>query len=212
MGQPVIEALLQAEQLLVLGMLDQAEELYRKSADADPQNAIAVVGLARVAIERGDERAAYGFACDALRIDPDDWLALRIEARLSEVLATRGEPVERPAWITERSPEAGRGALRRPDGAAEPSPDGAPQPSPAAASLAAAPSAGPSSPTEPDDLGMNAQRTAFTRNPSMADHRQRMEERVTAGTPPTAQPSSAEPPPAPPVPRWRRLLRRIRGR
>jgi len=94
----MIELLLQAERTLTMGLLDQAESLYRQAADADQQNAIAVVGLARVALERGDDRGAWALALHALEIDPEDTVAVRLEARLAEVLATRGEPVERPDW------------------------------------------------------------------------------------------------------------------
>lgn len=97
----MIELLLQAERTLTMGLLDQAERLYRQAADADRQNAIAVVGLARVALERGDDRGAWTLALHALEIDSEDTVALRLEARLAEVLATRGEPVERPVWAVE---------------------------------------------------------------------------------------------------------------
>lgn len=96
----MIEPLLQAERLLIHGQVDAAERIYASTIAADPHNSIAVVGLARVALERGDDRLAYRHACAALDIDRQNAAALRLEARLSEVLATRGEPVERPAWVT----------------------------------------------------------------------------------------------------------------
>ena len=98
----MIEALLQAERLLLHGMVDQAEEIYRSATERDPNNAIAVVGLARVALERGDDHAAYEHTRAALVIDPQNAAALRLEARLSEVLTERGERVERPAGFDQQ--------------------------------------------------------------------------------------------------------------
>ena len=85
----MIEALLQAERLLVHGMVDQAERIYQGAIDQDPNNSIAVVGLARVALERGDDELAYAQAKRALDIDPQNAAALRLEARLGEVLERR---------------------------------------------------------------------------------------------------------------------------
>lgn len=87
----MIELLLQAERALSVGMVDQAERLYRQAADADPRNSIAVVGLARVALERADDRTAYLEARRALRIDPENVAASRLVDRLAEVFAHRGE-------------------------------------------------------------------------------------------------------------------------
>ncbi|MEX2546177.1 MAG: tetratricopeptide repeat protein [Chloroflexota bacterium] len=84
----MIEALLQAERLLVHGMVDQAERIYAGALEQDPLNAIAVVGLARVALERDDDQLAYAHARRALEIDPQNAAALRLEARLAEVFAT----------------------------------------------------------------------------------------------------------------------------
>lgn len=100
----MMERLLEADRNLDVGFVDRAEGIFRQLADADPRNAVAVVGLARCALERGDEEAAYGLAVRALDIDPEDAVALRMEARLSEVLATRGRPVTRPALVMEPRP------------------------------------------------------------------------------------------------------------
>jgi len=87
----VIELLLQAERALSVGLIDQAERLYRQVAEADPRNSIAVVGLARVALERSDDAEAYRQARRALAIDPENVAARRLADRLEEVFAARGE-------------------------------------------------------------------------------------------------------------------------
>jgi thioredoxin-like negative regulator of GroEL len=87
----MIELLLQAERALTSGMLDQAEHLYWQAIEADPRNSIAVVGLARVALERKDDRTAYEFARKALAVDPDNVAAQRLATRMAEVLRVRGE-------------------------------------------------------------------------------------------------------------------------
>ncbi len=88
----MIEALLQAERLLVHGMVDQAEQIYQNAIAQDPRNAIAVVGLARVALERGQERVAYERAREALQLDPENMAAQRLVQRLAEVFAERERP------------------------------------------------------------------------------------------------------------------------
>jgi thioredoxin-like negative regulator of GroEL len=92
----MIELMLQAEQTLGLGLVDQAERLYAQAAAADPKNAIAVIGLARVQLERGDEAGSHALVLRALAIDPENATALRMEARLREVLAGEGRPVSPP--------------------------------------------------------------------------------------------------------------------
>ena len=92
----VIEQLLQADRLLVVDQVEQAREMYARVAELDPNNAIAVVGLARCALADGNDGEAYTLAAKALRIDPENDMARRMEARLSEILRTRGETIERP--------------------------------------------------------------------------------------------------------------------
>jgi len=94
----VIEILLQAERALEMGRVDAAETLYRQVAEADPRNSIAVVGLARVTLERGDEAGALQLARRALTIDPENAAASRMVERLEEVIRYRG--VEPPAAET----------------------------------------------------------------------------------------------------------------
>jgi hypothetical protein len=92
----MIELLLEAERALSFGRVERAEELYRQVAESDPRNSIAIVGLARVALERADDLGAYMLARRALVIDPENEAARRLALRLEEVLATRGEPVADP--------------------------------------------------------------------------------------------------------------------
>jgi Tfp pilus assembly protein PilF len=87
----VIEVLLQAERALSAGLVDQAERLYRQAIAADPRNSIAVVGLARVALERADDARALQLAWRAQAIDPENVAAARLAARMEEVLTARGE-------------------------------------------------------------------------------------------------------------------------
>lgn len=92
----MIELLLEAERALSYGLTDRAEQLYRQVASGDPKNSIAIVGLARVALERADDLGAYLLARRALAVDPENEAARRLAVRLEEVLATRGEPVADP--------------------------------------------------------------------------------------------------------------------
>ena len=105
----MIELLIQAESALSLGLLDRAEILYRQVAGADPRNSIAVVGLARVTLERGDEPGALKLARRALAIDAENLAAQRMTQRLEEVLRFRGAEVAptptAPAPQTPRTPQ-----------------------------------------------------------------------------------------------------------
>ncbi|HYO43113.1 MAG TPA: tetratricopeptide repeat protein [Candidatus Limnocylindrales bacterium] len=123
----MIEILLQAERALTMGMIDQAERLYRQAATADPRNSIAVVGLARVALERGDDPAAWRHAKDALVIDPENVAASRLADRLEEVWAYRGDSLPDVA-MAEATAAAGAAAPE-----AEPAPEPQPEPAPVVA-------------------------------------------------------------------------------
>jgi len=110
----VIEQLLRAENALALGLLDKAEQIYAQTLAHDPANAIALVGLSRVALERGDERASLGFARRARSIDPENGQASRMIDRLEEVIRERGDDV--PPSPSATGPEVapkGRSLLRR---------------------------------------------------------------------------------------------------
>jgi len=115
----MIELLLQAERQLSVGQLDAAERLYWQAIENDPKNSIAVVGLSRVALDRGDDRTAYEFARKALEIDPENAAALRLVARLGEVMAFRGEALPAEA-TTPQSAEPAAQATQSPAPAERP--------------------------------------------------------------------------------------------
>jgi tetratricopeptide (TPR) repeat protein len=119
----VIERLLEAERALAVGLLDQAERLYGQAADADPRNAIAVVGLARVALERGDEERALELGGRALAIDPENVAGRRLVDRLSEVRRHRGLG----GYVAPSAPPAVSSGGPAPSSDAEAAPD-APRP------------------------------------------------------------------------------------
>lgn len=113
----MIEQILQADRYLQVDQVERARDVYQKVVDLDPGNAMAVVGLARCALADGDDREAHALASRALRIDPEDDMARRMEARLSEILATRGETVERPMAAAAPGPREMRPLVTGEDGA-----------------------------------------------------------------------------------------------
>ncbi len=132
----MIELLLQAERALALGLVDQAERLYRQAIAADPRNSIAVVGLARVALEHSDDAEAYRRARQALQIDPENVAANRLVRRLEELTPYRGSPggsVVNLAGVPASTPAPARSAPPQPAPARQPvsEPVPAPQPMPA---------------------------------------------------------------------------------
>ena len=132
----MIEQILQADRHLQVDQVERARDLYQRVVDADPGNAIAVVGLARCALADGDDRGAYALAAQALEIDPENDMARRMEARLSEILATRGEPVERPAAAATPSAREMRPVVtEEPAAAAATQQAGAPSPTPPSSSV-----------------------------------------------------------------------------
>ena len=87
------EKQIQADRLLTYGLLDQAELLYEEVLNAEPNNVEVAFGLARVALERGDEVIAYERVRRAVQINPRFDDAVRLERRLAEILATRAAGV-----------------------------------------------------------------------------------------------------------------------
>ena len=120
----MIERLLAAEGALERDELDHAQRLFGQVVEADPRNAMAVVGLARVVARRGDTDAARELVAHALDIDPDEAAARRLldeldrttepelESELSRATATT--PIA-PAVVVEPAPGFGGlvGWLRR---------------------------------------------------------------------------------------------------
>ena len=132
----MMEMLVEAERYLSHGLLDHAERLFRQVADADPRSSIAAVGLARVALERGDEARAYAFARRGRAIDPENPAAHHLVLRLEEVVRGRGEALptdEEIARITRRNeaPNAVRPLASGLPASAPPPPASPPPPPPA---------------------------------------------------------------------------------
>jgi tetratricopeptide (TPR) repeat protein len=87
----MIERLLAADDALARGDLDLAERLFRQTAEADPRNAIAAVGMGRVAAARDDADAARTWFQRALDIDREEAAARRLLAALDREMAASGD-------------------------------------------------------------------------------------------------------------------------
>lgn len=91
----MIERLLAAQRALDAGQLEVAERLYGQVEAADPRNAIAMTGRAKVARAQGDLEGARRHVARALETDPDDQAANALAVALR---AARGEaPAPPPA-------------------------------------------------------------------------------------------------------------------
>ena len=134
----MIELLLQAERALANGLVDHAERIYWQAVEADPRNSIAIVGLARVAIERGDDQGAYVLGLRALAVDGENQAAHRLVDRLAEVMTHRGEslpdPPDGPLVAPDRQggdrPAVAMNPVPEPSPSAVPPPPSAPAPAP----------------------------------------------------------------------------------
>jgi tetratricopeptide (TPR) repeat protein len=118
----LIERLLAAEKALDQGMVDTAGRLFAQVAQADPRNAIALVGLAKVALREDRIDDARELAEQALAIDPDEAAAQRLLREVYAEVRPAPEPVPAPAALRPPGPEP----------APAPAPAPMPQPEPAA--------------------------------------------------------------------------------
>ena len=113
----MIERLLAAEGALAKNELDHAQRLFGQVAEADPRNAIAVVGLARVLARRGDTDAARELLAHALEIDPEEAAARRLLAQFDEpvdaapVARPLAQPLAQPPSEPQRAAAESRGLL-----------------------------------------------------------------------------------------------------
>lgn len=128
----VIEQILVADRHLQVDQVEKARDIYARVVELDPGNAIAVVGLARCALAEGEDAQAYELAARALVIDPENEMARRMEARLSEIMATRGESVTRPGIAGSPNPYEMRSVVTQaaPESSSRPGPTAGPPPAP----------------------------------------------------------------------------------
>ena len=101
----MIERLLAADAALAEGELEAAGRLFAQVAEADPRNAIAMVGLARIAIRDGRTVEARELLARALEIDPDEAAAERLIRELYVATpAPVAIPEPTPAHVAPRRP------------------------------------------------------------------------------------------------------------
>ncbi len=120
----MIERLLAAESALAEGEVEAARRLFGQVAEADPRNAIAVVGLARIAMRGGRLEEARDLLARALDIDPDEAAAQRLIRELYVVT---------PPPIPAREPGPAAEPAIAPEAGPAPVPVAAPEPRPAPA-------------------------------------------------------------------------------
>jgi len=101
----MIERLLAAESALARGELEVAGRLYAQVAEADARNAIAVVGLARIAHREGRADEARELTERALAIDPDEAAAQRLLRELYAEAPTPPSPALEPPPMPAPEPE-----------------------------------------------------------------------------------------------------------
>ena len=103
----MIERLLAGDAALARDDLEVADRLFGQVAEADPRNAIAVVGLARIAVRRGELGRARELAERALAIDPDEAAAGRLLAQLDlePTVEQPRSPAPEPAPESALAPE-----------------------------------------------------------------------------------------------------------
>jgi hypothetical protein len=117
----VIERLLAAERALEADQLELADRLYTQVEAADPRNAIAMTGRAKVARRRGDLDGARRHVARAIETDPDDAAALALSTELEPGPSTAPVPPiaaptpapPTPAAPTPAAPTPTPGAPRR---------------------------------------------------------------------------------------------------
>ncbi len=141
----MFELLLQADRSMSDGLLDQAERTYWQLIELDPTNSIALAGLARISLQRGDERLARTFADRALSIDPESVAARQVVKALERGTAPASGP--RPPELPIRGAEELEALGRRRGGGAAGSDVGADRAGSGRRKAAAAPQ--PSQPAAP---------------------------------------------------------------